>query len=165
MTQTTCQICGRAILAKTGRISHHGYKRPGAGWQTASCYGARHAPYEVARDAIQSAIANCQGFIARTETRIADFLATPPAEMKDERRDAYGRVRHSFTLIRPEGFNPQGTSPGSYKPGGHGHYDCLFHGQLRDWRAQVAAAHEDIAFMAARYDAWVAPEPRTGTEG
>lgn len=165
MTQTTCQICGRAILAKTGRIAHHGYKRPGNGWQTSSCYGARHLPYEVARDAIQSAITHCQGFIASTETRIADILAAPPVEIKDEQRDAYGRVRHSYTLALPEGFNPHGASPGSYRPGGHGHYECLFHRRLRDWRAQVEAAHADIDFMTARYDAWVAPQAATGTEG
>ena len=50
---TTCQICGRAILAKTGLIAHHGYQRPdGRGYQTASCPGARELPYEVSRDFI-----------------------------------------------------------------------------------------------------------------
>jgi len=164
MTQTTCQICGRAILAKTGRIAHHGYKRPGNGWQTSSCYGARHRPYEVARDAIQGAIVNCQGFIARTETWIADLLATPPAEIVDEQRDAYGRVRKSVTLARPEGFDAHAASPGSYRYGSSEHYACMFHGRLRDWRAQVAAAHEDIAFMTSRYEAWVAPAASAGTE-
>lgn len=42
----TCQCCGGSFLAKTGFIAHHGYKRPGDGWQTASCYGARHLPFE-----------------------------------------------------------------------------------------------------------------------
>jgi hypothetical protein len=47
MTIMTCQICGRAIKAGKGVIAHHGYKRPeGRYYQTASCWGARHLPYE-----------------------------------------------------------------------------------------------------------------------
>lgn len=46
----TCQCCGRPILANTGKIAHHGYQRPGEGWQTASCPGAQHLPFEVSRD-------------------------------------------------------------------------------------------------------------------
>jgi hypothetical protein len=42
----TCQICARPILANTGTIAHHGYERPGDGFQTASCWGARKAPFE-----------------------------------------------------------------------------------------------------------------------
>jgi hypothetical protein len=45
-----CQCCGRSILANNGKIAHHGYERPGTGWQTASCMGARYLPFEVARD-------------------------------------------------------------------------------------------------------------------
>lgn len=45
----TCQCCARQIFAETGLIAHHGYERPGDGWQTASCSGARHLPFEVDR--------------------------------------------------------------------------------------------------------------------
>lgn len=48
----TCQCCGRRFLANTGLMAHHGYERPGSGWQTASCYGARHLPFEVSRDTL-----------------------------------------------------------------------------------------------------------------
>ncbi len=50
----TCQICGRPILAETGLIAHHGYQRPdrGSGYQTSSCYGARHEPFEKSRNAL-----------------------------------------------------------------------------------------------------------------
>lgn len=46
----TCQICGRPIFAETGVIAHHGYRRPYEGYQTKSCYGARHLPFEKSRD-------------------------------------------------------------------------------------------------------------------
>lgn len=48
----TCQCCGRPICANTGVIAHHGYTRPGWGWQTASCEGARELPFEASRDAL-----------------------------------------------------------------------------------------------------------------
>lgn len=48
----TCQICGRGILAETGVIAHHGYERPGDGYQTASCPGARELPFEADRAAL-----------------------------------------------------------------------------------------------------------------
>lgn len=49
----TCQICGRAIHANTGKIAHHGYQRPGHGYQTASCPGAQHVPFELSRDILE----------------------------------------------------------------------------------------------------------------
>jgi hypothetical protein len=45
----TCQCCAGKFLANTGLVSHHAYQRPGEGWQTASCMGARHLPFEVDR--------------------------------------------------------------------------------------------------------------------
>ena len=46
----TCQICARRHLPAPEDqtiLAHHGYKRPGGGWQTASCSGAKHEPFEV----------------------------------------------------------------------------------------------------------------------
>lgn len=48
-----CQICGRPILPdESHHLAHHGYERPGIGYQTASCYGARELPFERARDVL-----------------------------------------------------------------------------------------------------------------
>lgn len=49
-TAKTCQCCARPIFAETGTIAHHGYERPGWGYQTASCMGAKYLPFEVNRD-------------------------------------------------------------------------------------------------------------------
>jgi hypothetical protein len=48
--EMTCQCCGRGIFANGGKIAHHGYQRPGDGWQTASCAGATYLPFEVSRE-------------------------------------------------------------------------------------------------------------------
>ena len=49
----TCQICARPILAESGQIAHHGYMRPGDGYQTNSCWGARQLPYEADRERLR----------------------------------------------------------------------------------------------------------------
>lgn len=55
----TCQVCGRKILARQGSIAHHGYTRPGSGWQTGSCPGAKYSPFENHKDRL-AAIRNAQ---------------------------------------------------------------------------------------------------------
>lgn len=52
----TCQVCGRSIFAETGKIAHHGYQRPGDGYQTPSCFGARHLPFEADRSVLKEYI-------------------------------------------------------------------------------------------------------------
>lgn len=49
--RATCQCCGGDVaLTKGDRTAHHGYTRPGYGWQTESCMGARALPYELGHD-------------------------------------------------------------------------------------------------------------------
>jgi hypothetical protein len=48
----TCQCCAKKYLANLGSMAHHGYQRPGWGWQTASCVGAKRLPFEVSRDTL-----------------------------------------------------------------------------------------------------------------
>jgi hypothetical protein len=56
--QMTCQLCGRLIRSKHGVIAHHGYTRPGGGWQTASCDGTHHPPLEVSNRHLLDTIAD-----------------------------------------------------------------------------------------------------------
>jgi hypothetical protein len=72
----TCQICGRPILAETGVIAHHGYQRPGEGWQTSSCFGARHLPFEASNDRLGE-------YIAIVQKQLADLFANHTAVSQD----------------------------------------------------------------------------------
>src|SRR4051812_8673701 len=66
----TCQCCGRRIFAETGTIAHHGYQRPGEGWQTSSCYGAKELPFEVSRDRLGQMIKDLRtGLANQIESR------------------------------------------------------------------------------------------------
>lgn len=50
----TCSCCFRQVaVAPTGKMAHHGYKRPGAGRQTASCDGVRFPPLEVSCEGLE----------------------------------------------------------------------------------------------------------------
>lgn len=54
----TCQCCGGKYLARLGSITHHGYERPGGGYQTASCGGAKFLPFEKDHARLDMLIAN-----------------------------------------------------------------------------------------------------------
>ncbi len=48
----TCPCCFRMIAVVGGKMAHHGYKRPGTGWQTSSCPGIRFKPLEVSTEGL-----------------------------------------------------------------------------------------------------------------
>lgn len=48
----TCPCCFRQIAVVGGTMAHHGYERPGHGWQTASCAGIRFKPLEVSNEGL-----------------------------------------------------------------------------------------------------------------
>lgn len=49
----TCPVCFRPIAVLRGTMAHHGYQRPGQGWQTASCPGIRFKPLEVSSEGLE----------------------------------------------------------------------------------------------------------------
>lgn len=69
--QMTCQLCGRIIRSKHGVIAHHGYTRPGGGWQTSSCDGTHHPPLEVSNEHLIETIGDyeklCRSEVLRIE--------------------------------------------------------------------------------------------------
>jgi hypothetical protein len=48
----TCPCCFRQIAVRGGKMVHHGYERPGTGWQTNSCHGIRFPPLEVSNEGL-----------------------------------------------------------------------------------------------------------------
>jgi hypothetical protein len=150
-----CQICARPIGIKTGVIAHHGYQRPQhQGYQTSSCEGAKHLPYELSCDAIDEAIQRRLHYIEHCTAKIPELMAAPPAELV--RHDAYGRVRE--TAPRPEGFDPEAAlKRSSYDTTPAGTYAMLFCGQLHRLRRAIVATGQDIEGLRARKAAWVAP--------
>lgn len=147
----TCQVCGREIKATTGVIAHHGYKRPqGWGWQTASCMGARHLPYEESCEVLKEAITEVERYIAANERVLAELVATPPATMWIEK--PWRGSKEPREVTRPENFNSanfNATIPDTYENAyGKAKYDL---------ERDIRAAEGQLATMRQRLAAWVAP--------
>jgi hypothetical protein len=71
--QMTCQACGRAICSKLGGVvAHHGYERPGDGYQTASCMGAKEVPLEVSNVILLKVIAHWDNEVEYLTQKVID---------------------------------------------------------------------------------------------
>jgi hypothetical protein len=137
-------------------IAHHGYRRPGQGWQTASCFGARWRPYEVASDALPRAIERAMAYRNNTVVTLTMLRAKPPAEFDVSRRDAWGRAVKECKAPRPEGFDGYGKRPGSYSL--HERYEQAFWNAVSTLEQNIKGAESDIEFMQKRLAAWVPPK-------
>ena len=150
---TTCQICAREIKANTGVIAHHGYRRPGGGWQTASCAGARFLPYEKACDRLPPTIFAIQAFIARRTAELATMMANPPATLKLQRRSVYD-PRPEQDVEKPAEFKPiidgWGEKPRTY--------ENVFYNMIYEIKRSIQMSETDLEFMQDRLARWVAPE-------
>ena len=71
----TCGCCLRPIAVMggepTGRMAHHGYQRPGHGWQTATCPGIKFMPLETTDDGPRYMLALRLDQLRRSEASLA----------------------------------------------------------------------------------------------
>lgn len=142
---TTCQICGRGIKAKSGLIAHHGYQRPGQGWQTSSCFGARWRPYEVACDALPPAIKSCQQFLTAQEMALAKLIAEPPATLSYN-KNRYGKPEY-VDVPKPADFDP--------RPDYRRHsYVSLYLMQKFDYERNIRMSTSDLSELEKRLANW-----------
>lgn len=169
-----CQICGRAILANSGKIAHHGYQRPGHGWQTASCFGAKEPPFEADR----AALARFIGYLKDQHGRMVKDRADANAEKlpvvlyyKEWKRtaDRYGGgkyvdknfevTRVSFEAVKVEqeaayherNPNMSGTL---FRSQGWENFDHVKKIDLNDRTAKIGYILRDIAEFEKRYAGW-----------
>lgn len=169
-----CQCCGRAILSKGGVIAHHGYERPGQGWQTRSCYGARHLPWEVDRGVLGLMIDALKNTLARMiEVRAGVAAETIPVThyYRGPRRTVTGkRDELSITLTRAT-FDALKAEDAAAKHGDRkldGYYgdDATFDGfKRRDLASRdrrIEKIDGDIRASQARYDGWKQTHKRDG---
>lgn len=71
----SCGCCQRPIAVvggePTGHMAHHGYSRPGHGWQTASCPGVKFMPLETTDDGPRYMLSMRVEQLARAEAALA----------------------------------------------------------------------------------------------
>lgn len=63
----TCPCCFSTQAVRDGKMVHHGYQRPGEGFQTASCMGVRFKPFERSVKGTEAVIDNLSDRIALAE--------------------------------------------------------------------------------------------------
>lgn len=144
----TCQICGRVIKAKNGIIAHHGYKRPGGGWQTASCAGARFLPYEVSCDRLPPTIEFIKRHIAMVEVKLNDFIDNPPKTLTVMKGYCFNKKPLEVPL--PETFDPKNPPccVGMYS------YEGEFSDIRRKYIQDIKFSKIDLKFMEDRLANW-----------
>ena len=160
-----CQCCGRAILANLGSIAHHGYERPGDGWQSASCMGAKQLPWEADRKVLGRMIVFLQDRLARKEKHRADIKAEKlpivfdyesqmigPQRWQQPRWNKWPMVKRSFNVSR-ESFDEFKAGPGSNSCYGQDYeaYKASHVGRLSDSINHLRAR---IKEEQARYNGW-----------
>jgi hypothetical protein len=153
-----CQVCGSPVLSNTGVIAHHGYRRPGWGWQTASCAGARFVRYEESCDRLKEVVAGLKANnLVDAEKRVAR-LAAAPAELNY----TINRSKHSYevrTLGKPltethTVAKPEGWVEPDYDTNQYSYYNVL-RSQRRDAESVLRGLKAMIKDMDARVAAWV----------
>lgn len=175
---TTCQICARVIKSASGKIAHHGYKRPSEGWQTASCMGARYRPYEVACDALPPAIKAVIAHIERMQSVLADWRASPPASIRCTRelRDRRTAVKYplEWHALKPAGFDASAELPDEKhqarwdsNPSPRSNYglrECdiinyahMYAGRLGEFARDIEASKQTLDYFRKRLADWKAP--------
>lgn len=161
---THCQICERQIEAGSGLIAHHGYQRPGQGWQTASCMGARHKPYEVACDVIPAAIDTIKDYIERNEKKAADWRREPPRGIGAEVRISKGwedRRTCPVTLLRPAETDTfrftraaEGPVTDGYAPRAAEDYVSAYRSRIAEAESGARMAGHDLRRLEKRLADW-----------
>jgi len=159
----TCQICGRGILAETGRIAHHGYERPGMGWQTASCEGALELPFEVTRDVLGDHLIRVRQRLAETKVVLANTQAETVAiiwtyEDVTQRKNAWSPKVEKFASVTRETFDAvaEETKP-LRSQFDRTTFDSLKTSKIARLEQEIRSTTSYIARQQARYDAWAGP--------
>jgi hypothetical protein len=153
--KTTCQICEREVKQPHGLTSHHGYSRPGYGWQTASCPGARELPYEESCDLIPPVIKSIENFKAMKQAQRDTYMTKPPKVLTKTHKNIYSGQETTEEFDRPDDFDSYAIidrdEPFSY----YDDYRKYFKQAIYNIDREVKGCNEDIKRLQARVDNWV----------
>jgi hypothetical protein len=141
--QMTCQACGRAIRSAYGIIALHGYERPGDGYQTASCMGAKELPFEVSNLILLAAIRYHEARISDLSEKIAGVEAETLPVTVTWNSASWDRLRNnsvSFDVTRENFEALKAEKPGVFPfyqsfENHRDTYVAKLTGYLRHWRA------------------------------
>ena len=159
----TCQICNGKYLAKNGKIAHHGYKRPGDGNQTESCFGAMALPFEVSRDTLGEWIGFIKKDLKRAEDKL-QFASTSP-ELSFGGSVGYGASYYkieasanerNFDEVKADLIEKLKKAQGSYSSISSmpDSFDNLRKGLVTTAKRIIGDIEYDLKNQQSRYDKW-----------
>ena len=152
----TCQCCGRRILANTGKIANHGYERPEAHYQTASCGGAQVAPFEVSRDRLGRMIRSLIALKSQWQNA-RDLVAIERAPIVREYTKGFGKAqtKHKVSFTRASWDSPEAEAArAALRSSTFADFDALLKVELASRDNDIRSLDRDIAHHQARYDGW-----------
>ncbi len=158
--QMTCQCCGGLYLANLGTVAHHGYRRPGQGWQTASCAGAKELPFEVSRDCLGNLITGLKSWEASAvadRKAVEDDVKPVVLRYKDpaDPVDSWGkRPVRSFEVTSTTFAEAWAEKTDIFKSYGWTDFGHLKAKDLADKDRAIAGVRREIKEQQARFDGW-----------
>jgi hypothetical protein len=160
LTTGTCQICDREIGTTVGVIAHHGYTRPGSGWQTASCWGAKHVAYEAGHDALDSLLPVIKAQLDLHTEQLADWLANPPATITFTKDGSYNFQTRKYnkievTVERPADFDPKAEADSYF---GRENYACQYDMTRHGIEQAIKNDQRDLTHFTQRRAEWREPK-------
>jgi hypothetical protein len=69
----TCSCCFRSIAVRNGKMVHHGFERPGYGYQTASCWGVNFPPLEISLEGLEWLIQNRKDALESNKKKLQEL--------------------------------------------------------------------------------------------
>lgn len=153
----TCQVCGRLIMANTGVIAHHGYERPGH-YQTESCMGARHLPYEADRLVLKRYIDGVANTVKGILERIVDVEAEkcPIAiyYVKPEDEMLRHPLKHRLEFTRETLLHVKADFPRVFRWSRDNDFDHFKRVEIEKLKIDLAFFKNELKSQQKRYAAW-----------
>lgn len=96
--RATCSCCfrGQAVTRGGKGMAHHGYTRPGLGYQTRSCMGVSYPPYELSNEGTKAMRQVLENMIAKATADLAKLREgnTPLFDSRSRKTYAPGTPEH-----------------------------------------------------------------------
>lgn len=149
----TCQICARNCKLPKGKISLHGYNRPGHGSINGRCYGAGFEAYEVSCERLRWFVSDV---LQARRTHLVDAIA----------RHQSDELTEVTVYPDPRAWRPHGTpapEPKTYKRGEKqlNDWGCMVdnfadvvRNRIQGWETEIREIDRQIQTQTARINAW-----------
>lgn len=135
-TVRTCPCCFRGIAVTGATMAHHGYQRPGFGYQTSSCPGIRFEPVERSNEGIKWVIVSSQNRISDLQSQL---------EKADEKTSIWA-------------FNSYKNKHVEVKKDDKG-WDAAFSRWKRETAYEIKQLEGSVEFFSDKLKNWVQTEP------